>query len=210
MLRYNNSRQQFDTVRSASHPCNQNPLFTSYLTFFKSLFRFAHTNPLHLDIFQSVAQFEAEVVAMTAALLGNKEKASGGQVCGNMTSGGTESILLAVKSSRDYMRNKKGITRPEMYGIFPTFYFHFSPNEIITTVNSSFSKYRIIPVSAHSAYDKAAQYFNIKLRRVSVDKEFRADVKAIKKHINRNTILVWIFTSCFGTIFHFFFIIFSN
>lgn len=65
-------------------------------------------------MFKSVAKFEAEVVAMTAALLGSKEKASGGQVCGNMTSGGTESILLAVKSSRDYMRLKKGITKPEM------------------------------------------------------------------------------------------------
>lgn len=51
---------------------------------------------------------------MTAALLGNKEKASGGQICGNMTSGGTESILLAMKSSRDYMRDTKGITKPEM------------------------------------------------------------------------------------------------
>lgn len=79
-----------------------------------TLIRFAHTNPLHLDVFQSVARFEAEVVAMTAALLGSKEKASGGQVCGNMTSGGTESILLAMKSSRDYMRQKKGITKPEM------------------------------------------------------------------------------------------------
>ena len=76
-------------------------------------FRFAHTNPLHLDVFQSVVHYEAEVVAMTAALLGRK--ASGDQICGNMTSGGTESILLAVKSSRDYMRTKKGIQNPEMY-----------------------------------------------------------------------------------------------
>lgn len=52
------------------------------------------------------------------------------------------------------------------------------------------SKLRIIPESAHSAYDKAAQYFNIKLWRVPVDKEFQADVKAIRKFINRNTILV--------------------
>ncbi|KAJ4835155.1 Dihydrosphingosine phosphate lyase [Turnera subulata] len=123
---------------------------------------FSHTNPLHLDVFQSVAQFEAEVVAMTAALLGSKEKASGGEVCGNMTSGGTESILLAVKSSRDYMKAKKGIKRPEM----------------------------IIPESAHSAYDKAAQYFNIKLWRVPVNVEFRADVKAIRRYINKNTILI--------------------
>jgi len=68
-----------------------------------------------LDVFKSVGRFEAEVVAMTAALLGSKENSSGGQVCGNMTSGGTESILLAIKSSRDYMKSKKGITRPEMY-----------------------------------------------------------------------------------------------
>nr|GMD51002.1 sphingosine-1-phosphate lyase [Ipomoea batatas] len=122
---------------------------------------FAHTNPLHMDVFPSVVRFEAEVVAMTAALLGSKEKSSGGQICGNMTSGGTESILLAVKSSRDYMKAKKGITKPEM----------------------------IIPVSAHSAYDKAAEYFKIKLWRVPVDKEFRADSKAIKKYINKNTIM---------------------
>ncbi|MCL7043586.1 hypothetical protein MKW94_006511 [Papaver nudicaule] len=123
---------------------------------------FAHTNPLHQDVFQSVVRFEAEVVAMTAALLGSKEKASGGQICGNMTSGGTESILLAVKTSRDYMRTKKGISKPEM----------------------------IIPESAHSAYDKAAQYFNIKLWRVPVNKEFQADVKAIRRFVNRNTILI--------------------
>jgi len=67
-----------------------------------------------MDVFQSVARYEAEVIAMTAALLGSKDKASGGQICGNMTSGGTESILMAVKSSRDYMRTKKGITKPEM------------------------------------------------------------------------------------------------
>lgn len=123
---------------------------------------FAHTNPLHIDVFQSVVRFESEVVAMTAALLGSKETVSGEQICGNMTSGGTESIVLAVKSSRDYMKYKKGIKRPEM----------------------------IIPESGHSAYDKAAQYFNIKLWRVPVGKDFRADVKAMRRHINRNTIMI--------------------
>ncbi|KAJ4879859.1 Sphingosine-1-phosphate lyase [Raphanus sativus] len=123
---------------------------------------FAHTNPLHIDVFQSVVRFESEVVAMTAALLGSKEAVSGEEICGNMTSGGTESIVLAVKSSRDYMKYKKGIKRPEM----------------------------IIPESGHSAYDKAAQYFNIKLWRVLVGKDFRADVKAMRRHINRNTIMI--------------------
>ncbi|KAK1305560.1 Sphingosine-1-phosphate lyase [Acorus calamus] len=123
---------------------------------------FSHTNPLHQDVFQSVARFEGEVVAMTAALFGSKDKSSGGQICGNMTSGGTESILLAVKTSRDYMRMKKGITRPEM----------------------------IIAESAHSAYDKAAQYFNIIVRRVPVDEEYKANVRKTKRFINKNTIMI--------------------
>ncbi|KAI5078358.1 hypothetical protein GOP47_0006029 [Adiantum capillus-veneris] len=123
---------------------------------------FAHTNPLHPDLFPSIAKFEAEAVAMTASLLGAKDSSLKNQVCGNMTSGGTESILMAVKSTRDYMRATKGITKPEM----------------------------VIPESAHSAYDKAAQYFNIKLWRASVDKNFQADMKSIKRLINRNTIMI--------------------
>lgn len=123
---------------------------------------FAHTNPLHLSIFPSLARFEGEVVAMTASMFGSREKASGGQVCGNMSSGGTESIVLAVKSSRDYMKVKKGIMKPEM----------------------------IIPESAHSAYDKAAQYLKIKLWRVPVNEDFQADVKAIQRYVNKNTIMI--------------------
>ncbi|GMH29194.1 hypothetical protein Nepgr_031037 [Nepenthes gracilis] len=118
---------------------------------------FAHTNPLHWDMFQSAVRFEAEAVAMTATLLGSKEKASRGQVRGNMTSGGTESILMAVNSSRDYMK-----ANPEL----------------------------IIPESTHSTYDKAAQHFSIKLKRVPVSCEFRADVKAVRRCINRNPVLI--------------------
>lgn len=94
--------------------------------------RFAHTNPLHPDVFPSVVRMENEVVAMTAHLLGarssseEEERSSrrprgslpdavGTQeVCGNITSGGTESILMAVKVARKYMRDYKGITKPEL------------------------------------------------------------------------------------------------
>lgn len=60
------------------------------------------------------------------------------EVCGAMTSGGTESILTAVKASRDYMRARKGIRRPEM----------------------------VVGQSAHAAFFKAAEYFNVKLVKV--------------------------------------------
>ena len=35
-------------------------------------------------------------------------------VCGLTTSGGTESILTAIRATRDYMRETRGITKPEM------------------------------------------------------------------------------------------------
>src|SRR3990172_1871797 len=83
-------------------------------------------------------------------------------VCGTVTSGGTESILLAMKTYRDRAREQKGITQPE----------------------------RIAPVTAHAAFDKAAQYFGIKMVRLPVDADYRADVTAARKAITRNTIVI--------------------
>lgn len=81
---------------------------------------FAHTNPLHSDAFPSVARMEQEVVSMVGALL------NGGtvndEVCGTITSGGTESILTAIRASRDFLRYSKSITEPEMY-VFQSEFF---------------------------------------------------------------------------------------
>eukprot|EP00899_Mesostigma_viride_P001863 jgi/Mesvir1/11678/Mv00071-RA.1 len=126
---------------------------------------FSHTNPLHTDIFKSTSRMEAEVVAMTAAMLGSAaaNRETGASICGNMTSGGSESILMAVKATRDYMRETWGITRPEM----------------------------VIAESAHSAFDKAAEYFGVRIRRTKVaEGSMKADVAAFARAINANTILL--------------------
>jgi len=67
-------------------------------------------NPLHPDIWPSGMKFESEIIAMAASLV------SGGnpRICGCTTSGGTESILLAIKSHRDYYLQEYGITAPEV------------------------------------------------------------------------------------------------
>jgi len=65
------------------------------------------TNPLHADIFPTVRKIEADVISMTCSLLNGGVKT----VCGAMTSGGTESILMAVKSYRDA---RSDIINPEM------------------------------------------------------------------------------------------------
>ena len=70
--------------------------------------RYALSNPLHPDVFPSIRKMEAEIVAMCLKMYNNPGGA------GTMTSGGTESIVMAVKTYRDWARDVKGITEPEM------------------------------------------------------------------------------------------------
>ena len=109
--------------------------------------------------FPSVMRLEREVVRMIIDLLRGDE-----QVVGNMTSGGTESILLAMKTARDWMRIKRPeIKQPEM----------------------------ILPRTAHPAFHKACAYFDIKPVIIPFDREtFRADVGAMRAAINANTIVI--------------------
>lgn len=129
----------------------------------------SQSNPLHADVWPSAAKYEAEIVAMTADMLGGATATADEPVCGTVSSGGTESILLAMKTYRDRARAERGITRPEM----------------------------VVPVSAHAAFDKAADYFGIKIVRVPLDAEYRADVAAARRAINGNTIVVVGSAPCF-------------
>ncbi len=120
----------------------------------------SQSNPLHADLWPSASKFEAEIVSMTAAMLGARKTAD--PICGSVSSGGTESILLAMKSYRDQAREVRGITQPEM----------------------------IVPESAHVAFDKAAHYFQIKMVHVPLDDDYRADIAAVKRAINKNSIVI--------------------
>lgn len=119
---------------------------------------FLSENALNPTAFPSLRRMEAEVVAMSAALLGGDA-----QACGAMTSGGTESILMAVKTAREWAAR----TRPEIH----------SPE-------------MVLPLSAHPAFDKAAHYFGVKAVRTPLRPDFRADVDAMRAAINPNTILL--------------------
>jgi len=122
---------------------------------------FAYANPLHGDVFKSVVQMESEIVAMAASILGAPPGAAA-KVVGNVTSGGTESILMACKAARDFARETRGVTAPEI----------------------------IFAVSAHAAFDKAASYFGLRVRRVPVDADLCIDLAAVRRAVNRNTVLL--------------------
>jgi len=126
----------------------------------------SQANPLHTDLWPSAAKFEAEIVAMTAHMLGGDNAAApfGSEegICGSVTSGGSESILLAMKTYRDWAVATKKISQPEI----------------------------VLPVSAHAAFHKAAQYFNLKLRLIPLDDQFCADVAAAEAAVNANTAVI--------------------
>ena len=74
-----------------------------------AFFQYFSENALNPMAFPSLRRFETEVVAMAGALLGHEDAA------GTMTSGGTESILMAVKTARDWAREpSRTCTEPEM------------------------------------------------------------------------------------------------
>jgi len=116
--------------------------------------------PLHSDLWPSASKLEAEIIGMTAAMLSSQK--TDDPICGTVTSGGTESILLAMKTYRDFARAKKNIKKPEL----------------------------IVPVTAHAAFDKACQYFNIKMKHIPVNRYFQADLNQVRKAVNKNTIAI--------------------
>jgi len=77
--------------------------------------RYCVSNPLHPDVFPAIRKMEAEIVAICLRMYNNPDGA------GATTSGGTESILMSVKTHRDWARAVKGICEPEMYALVPIF-----------------------------------------------------------------------------------------
>jgi sphinganine-1-phosphate aldolase len=119
---------------------------------------FIAENGLNPMAFQSLKRMESDVVRMTASMLNG-----GPEAVGTMTSGGTESILLAVKAARDRARKRRPwIRSPEM----------------------------VLPETAHVAFEKAAHYFDVKIRYAPLRSDYRVDVKALKKLVGRNTVLI--------------------
>mgnify|MGYP001588636584 CR=1 FL=1 len=118
---------------------------------------FLSANGLNPLAFKSLKRIETQVVQMTASLLNGPPTTTG-----VMTSGGTESCLLAVKTYRDRGHAEKKIKKPEM----------------------------ILPETAHVAWQKGAEYFGVRIRCASLSKNLGVDPGSVKKLISRNTVMI--------------------
>lgn len=121
---------------------------------------FMSENGLGPLAFPSLAQMEKDVISMGLGLLHGPDGSTGA-----MTSGGTDSITMAIKTARDYARAHGRAT--ERANI-------------------------ILPQSAHLAFDKAAHLMDIEVRRVPIktDGTFEADVPAMQAACDADTIMM--------------------
>jgi glutamate/tyrosine decarboxylase-like PLP-dependent enzyme len=120
---------------------------------------FMSENALAPAAFPSLTTMENEVVDATLHLFHAPDGAMG-----NLTSGGTESILLAMKAARDWSVKfkKKAARTPEV----------------------------VLPRTAHPAFDKAAQYLGVKTVRVPMGADYRADSMALAAAVTDKTIML--------------------
>lgn len=124
----------------------------------KILLKFYHKSGLDFTVYPSLLHLEKEIVDFAIKHLNGDKRCAG-----NFTSGGTESILLAVKTARDYVLSK---------------YSHIKKPEIL------------VPITAHAAFHKASQYFGLKLKLINIDKNFKVDLNDLQKKITKQTILI--------------------
>jgi sphinganine-1-phosphate aldolase len=118
----------------------------------------AYTNPLHAEVFPGIRKMESEIVAICLRLFRGSSEA-----VGTVTSGGTESLLLACKAYRDYARFERGTRRPTI----------------------------LLPVSAHAGFDKAAQLLDMRIVHVPLDPAtMQVDLKAMRARITSDVCLL--------------------
>jgi sphinganine-1-phosphate aldolase len=118
---------------------------------------FQSENGLGPAAFPSLKRMEDEVVGFGLELLHGSPEASGA-----ITSGGTDSITMALKAARDFARKAKATGGP---------------------LNI------VIPRSAHPAFDKAAALMEIEVRRVPL-KDYLADPEAMGEAADAATVMI--------------------
>ena len=125
---------------------------------------FQSENGLGPTAFPSLKRMEAEVVGFGLSLLHGPQDAAG-----TLTSGGTDSITMAMKAARDFARRERGLAGP---------------------LNI------VLPRSAHPAFDKAAALMEIEVRRTPL-RNFLADPRVMAGAADGSTVMIVGSAPCF-------------
>lgn len=119
--------------------------------------KWGFSNPLHPSIHPALRQMDSEVIQMVINMYNGSD-----DCCGAFTTGGTESILMAMKAYRDWGKAEKGITDPNI----------------------------VICNTAHAAFDKAGKYFNICVKHARTNADMEVDLRHMASLIDGNTVAI--------------------
>lgn len=114
-------------------------------------------NALNPFVFPSLREMQRDVVSMVNDLLHGDDESGGA-----MTSGGTESIFMAVKTARDKARAERSIDKGRI----------------------------LVPKTAHPAFAKAAHLLDLEFAQMPLGADLRTNATALDGMITDNTVLV--------------------
>jgi sphinganine-1-phosphate aldolase len=117
---------------------------------------YLHENYLNPFAFPSLLRMEQELVGQAASLFGRPD------AVGKLTSGGTESIFLAVQVAREHAREARGIAEPQL----------------------------LTAATAHPAFAKAAHYLDLEHQVLPVGADGRLDPATAAAAITDRTALL--------------------
>ena len=124
------------------------------------------SNPLHPDIYPELIKMESEIVKMVGKLFDMPNTG-----CGNLTTGGTESTILALKAYKKRFINSS--------------YFYYGKPEVLCCK------------TVHAAVNKACELLDLNIRYVDLDNNYVMDLNDLYEKINSNTCLVIASAPCF-------------
>lgn len=126
---------------------------------------FISENGLGPAAFPSLRSMEKSVIDMALGLQHAPEGAAG-----SMTSGGTESIVMALKACRDFSQQQHPVSGvPEI----------------------------VVPYSAHPAFDKGAHMLGMRVVRTPLTADYLSDVEQMTAAITPNTVMLVGSAPCF-------------
>jgi tyrosine decarboxylase/aspartate 1-decarboxylase len=129
---------------------HKNPFVYQYI------FHYLNKNVIDRSGYKSLSYFEKEIERYFKKLFANKD----GSVV--LTSGSTESILLAFHYAREVARNEKNVTKPNV----------------------------LIPKHAHYSLKRCAKMLDIEVRDIELNDSYTADIEDVKRKVDKNTILI--------------------
>lgn len=125
---------------------------------------YLYSNPLHPDIYPELIKMESEIIHMVGSLYNLPKEG-----VGNLTTGGTESTILALRAYKKIKKKSLYVFKPEV----------------------------LCTKTVHAAVFKACELLDLNIVYVDLDENYEMDVNDLQSKINFKTCVIIASAPCF-------------